>query len=209
VSEFSADQASPRRVPLPDEEAELALEQRTGLPEAWTFLTVRHPRAQWGQPGHTSGMAQFWLERHGEFREFAPALLEASEALIAGQVDPARFAAWFGPRLSFFLQSLEGHHHVEDEHYFPAFSRVEPRLARGFALLDRDHVALDGHLHALARAGDELVRVLHEGSVAPDHAKSTADVLHAFNPGLMRHLDDEEDLVIPLILTHAGAAEDD
>ena len=199
--------SDPSPVAVPDD-AELALAQRRGLPSEWTFLTAQHPRESWGRPGHVSGMAQFWLERHAEFRQFAPALLEASEALIAGKVDPARFTAWFGPRLSFFLQSLEGHHQVEDQHYFPAFSRMEPRLARGFGVLDRDHVVLDEHIQALARAGEGLIRSLRDGVPVPDNAKAAADVLRAFNPALIRHLDDEEDLVIPLILVHSEADPD-
>ena len=40
------------------------------------------------------------------------------------------------------LWQLEEHHQVEDQHYFPVFRRIEPRLAAGFELLEGDHEAL-------------------------------------------------------------------
>ncbi len=41
-------------------------------------------------------------------------------------------------QLRYLLSSLHGHHHIESEAYFPAFKALEPAMAQGFDLLDRD-----------------------------------------------------------------------
>lgn len=55
--------------------------------------------------------------------------------------EAADFKPWLVQHLRWSLGGLE-HHQVEDLHYFPVFRRAEPRLAAGFALLERDHCAL-------------------------------------------------------------------
>lgn len=179
---------------------------RRGLPTELSVLAVRHPREGWQTHPNLGEMAAFWLARHGMFRELCAALGEAATAFGEERVDAAIFLPWFSPRFGFFLNELQTHHHVEDHHYFPIFRRADPRLARGFEILDADHAVLDRSIHDLARAGATLKHALGgHGDVATARAR-LADGLARMVAGLARHLDDEEDLVIPLILerTEAG-----
>jgi hemerythrin-like domain-containing protein len=183
------------------EAADLALSARAGWPEPLRFLLTRYPRQVW--PGHANlGLiAQFWLERHDMFRALGGALGEATVELKEGRVAPDRFQGWFAPRLSFFLQSLHGHHWIEDAHYFPALAAAEARLAPGFAVLERDHGTLDAAIRATAAAGNALLGALAgPPGDADGPAAAYAAESEALLAALMRHLGDEEDLIVPLIL---------
>lgn len=67
-------------------------------------------------------------------------------------------------------------------------------------MLDRDHDAIHAHIQAMVETGRTLHEVVVAGAAdAGDHVHGLADVLDLAAPQLARHLDDEEDIVIPLI----------
>ena len=174
--------------------------RRVALPPELRVLADRHPRGTWERHPNLGATAAFWLERHGMFRALGAGLADAAAAFREERVPAATFLPWFGPRFGFFLRELHGHHHVEDHHYFPLFRAADPRLSRGFDLLDADHGAIDGLIRALDAAGGALGRA---AAAEGDAARARADLagrIDAALPALARHLDDEEDLVIPLIL---------
>lgn len=187
--------------------AELALDTRTGLPDDLKHLIARYPRDVWTSHDNLGEMAKFWLSRHAMFRELGTALDEAGAHFRSGRVGAREFADFFAPRLQFFLQQLHAHHHVEDDHYFPIFRRVDERLVRGFEILDRDHDTLGAGIEASVTAANRFLRAL-EGPAdelaraADDYASAGATLLR----GLTRHLDDEEDLIVPLILDRGEQA---
>lgn len=181
-------------------EASLDLERRTGWPAEMRRLLEKYPRP-WTDRPDLGDLSRFWLGRHDMFRELNGALLQGSEALKAGTVPPEAFRTWFLPRMRLFLGELEGHHNVEDHHYFPVLMRLETDLARGFEVLEADHEAIHAGLAALAESGSDLARAL---AGPPDRlpyaADAMADRLEGFLKSLLRHLDDEEDLIIPILL---------
>ena len=125
----------------------------------------------------------------------------AAGELQEDRVDAARFVPWFRPRIGFLLHELHGHHRIEDLHYFPVFQAADPRLARGFEVLDADHHAIDRAIAELGTASDALLRVLAAPAAdRPGAIAGLATTLPAFLRRLERHLDDEEDLVIPLLI---------
>jgi len=179
----------------------LDLDRRAGLPAEWLYLCERHPRARW--PGHAGlGMtAQFWLDRHDGFRRLGAALDQATQRFLGGGQQADDFQGWFVPRLQMLLGELHGHHQVEDHHYFPVFRRMEPGLAAGFELLDRDHKLLHADLYATADAANAFLQALArspQDAEAPGaaYAETSTRLLNR----MLRHLDDEEDLVIPLLI---------
>lgn len=180
------------------------LEARAGLPEALRYLLARYPRDLWQAHGNFDGLTRFWLERHMMFRQVLGEWHGETRQFIDKAGDPRRFAGRSAQLGGFLINQLHGHHQIEDHHYFPELSRAEPRLERGFDILDADHHALDGHLHALADDTNALLRGLDGKAVA---ARDLAGVLEArlaaFAPFLERHLTDEEELVVPAILHHA------
>lgn len=174
---------------------DLSLFARTGLPDDVAALRTLHPRpwdaAALGQ------LARFWLGRHDMFRRYSGLLLPAAEALQSGTLAPADALPSLARPLNAYLGELHGHHAVEDQHYFPAFRAADERLARAFEVLDADHHALDALIHALVDAANDLGSGRGDPRRTADHLGAT---LARTVAGVARHLDDEEDIVIPLLL---------
>ena len=168
---------------------------RPALSEELRFLARQHPRASWAGHARLGAIASFWLQRHQGFRELDEIIRSGTQAALDQRHDPARLRSWLARHLQALLWQLEEHHQVEDHHYFPVFRRIEPRLAAGFELLERDHAALH---EALATIVVRANQVLAPG--AGDLARFRGalerylDAQRALGHGLMRHLDDEEDL---------------
>ncbi len=181
---------------------------RKGLPEDLLFLIQQYPRDGWREPGALSAMGRFWLKRHNLFRELAVQLSGSIDRLREEDFEPRDFAAWFAPRLDYLLSDLEGHHHVEDAHYFPIFMAAEPRLRRGFDILDRDHHQIHDLLVHNADAGRQFVQALEKGGDALRFAAEAYGVQATrLVAGLMRHLEDEEDLIVPLLMDRYSGGE--
>ena len=174
-----------------------ALASRTGLPAGFRYLLDLFPRDRW--IGRLDETAAFWLQMHASFRGHQTHM----EGLVSrwrGDGDAAALHRELIPTLQSFLQHLDGHHRVESGQYFPLMRTIEPKIGAGIDLLDRDHDALHATLEALFRDG----LAFHQSAVAgaadlADKASRLADRIGAGAGPLLRHLDDEEDIVIPLI----------
>jgi hemerythrin-like domain-containing protein len=170
------------------------LETRLGLPEAMRVMLAEYPREAWEADPHFSGLVEFWLQMHQGFRQGLAVMRGDTERLLDGTLERAAF----GPRLmqvgSQFVEHLHGHHHIEDDHYFPLLVARERRLEQGFQILDADHQALDGHIAAFVGGANG---VLQGGEVGAFHAQ-----LLQLEKFIDRHLSDEEDLIVPVILRH-------
>lgn len=179
----------------------LDLDSRKGWPDDLRLLLDRYPREAW--PGHANlgEMAQFWLAIHDQFRRFGGALTEAGTEFREGRIDAEDYRARYPRLLSRFLGGLEGHHSIEDYQFFPLFTAAEPRLARGFEVLETDHESIHAAMSAAFESANALLQTLEQDRDtvlrAADRHTDDSDRLLAM---LTRHLDDEEDLIIPLIL---------
>lgn len=145
-----------------------------------------------------------WLDRHLWFRKRIAALKDDARALTGRGMEPERYATRLSRLGSEFVQHLHGHHGIEDDHYFPALQAREPRIARGFDILDLDHKALDGHIEGFVEGANGLLRALPRPVEAGAEAGRFADRLAGFERFLDRHLTDEEDLIVPVILRAGG-----
>jgi iron-sulfur cluster repair protein YtfE (RIC family) len=180
--------------------ADLALDTRAGWPADLRVLADRYPREVWTGHANLGQMAQFWLQRHDMFREIGQALEQATAAFREGTASPQDFRAWFPPRLQFFLEQLHAHHQVEDLHFFPVFQAAEARLARGFTVLEADHRVIHAAIVGAVDTANAFLATPADANAlrrAGDRYAAAGDVLTA---KLTRHLRDEEDLIIPLIL---------
>ncbi|MCT8162020.1 hemerythrin domain-containing protein [Pseudoruegeria sp. SHC-113] len=170
----------------------LDLTRRDGLPPALRVLLEDIPRESWEAHPAFGELVQFWLERHLMFRRLTQAMQADVEALIEGQMGFDIYA----PRLSRYggmlLNELHGHHQIEDHHYFPRLAKLDARIERGFELLERDHEAMDGLLHGMANGANALLQGGEAGVFA--------DQLAEFTRLLDRHLVDEEEIIVPVIL---------
>ena len=190
-----------------NEKPELVLGERKGLPVELCYLLERYPRDQWQGHENLGGMAQFWLQRHDMFRELGGMLDTSVGNYREQRLEAQPFASFFVPGLQFFLQQLHGHHQIEDMHYLPVFERAEMGLKRGFALLDNDHHVIHDALERNVHGASHILGKLGEGrDAARFTADAYADDTERLVKMLLRHLEDEEDLIIPVILDSGEAA---
>lgn len=175
----------------------LSLEEREGLPEALRVLLQELPREAWEHHPEFHGLVSFWLDRHLMFRRLTAALNADAEA----EMDARMALAELQPRLSrqggMLVQQLHGHHQIEDAHYFPVLQGFDPRLLAGFEILDKDHHALDGLIDDFVGAANGVL----QGQLETGRYR---DELLRFERLLVRHLEDEEDLIVPVILKYGA-----
>lgn len=173
------------------------LTERAGLPEALRVLVDALPRADWTDHPNLGEMVQFWLQRHLMFRDLLNRLTADAEGMLDRRIAPEHYT----PRLTrlggFFLQNLHGHHQIEDDYYFPKLIGLDRRLERGFEVLDADHHVLHDLLDGFEAAANEALQ-------AEDTREAVAGVhteLGRLQRLLDRHLTDEEEIIVPVILT--------
>ena len=171
------------------------LTTRDRLPEALRALLRDYPRADWQGHDNFAGLVAFWLDRHLMFRRLTEALRRDAEAAIDRRMDAQSHAARLSRHGGMLVGQLHGHHQIEDMHYFPVLTRLERPLERGFEILDRDHHALDALLGRFTDAANAVLQ--GKDGPGPFHEE-----LLSFERFLHRHLEDEEDLIVPVILKH-------
>lgn len=170
----------------------LALATRDGLPETLRVLVEEFPKTGWQTHPNFGQMVEFWLQRHAMFRQ----LLDILETDVQAVMDKNIAFEAYAPRLSRYggmlLNGLHEHHHIEDSHYFPRLVKLDARLEQGFSLLDADHHAMDGLLQNMANGANAVL----QGGEPGEFAKILGD----FDRLLNRHLTDEEEIIVPVIL---------
>ncbi len=193
--------------PTDNDTEALALARRNGWPDDLRHLIARYPREQWQGHANLGEMARFWLSRHDMFRELAGMIQEIETQFRTGALPPEQFPRVFVPRLQFMLSQLDLHHQIEDFHHFPLFRAADERLARGFDVLEGDHHAIHADMEKTAETANALLRALSgDSDTLRRRGDDYADASGALIKGLIRHLDDEEDLVVPLILDRGEEA---
>jgi hemerythrin-like domain-containing protein len=152
------------------------------------------PRETWESHYNFDQLLRFWLDRHLMFRRLLETLRTLTETHMDARLGFETFAPRLGQLGSTFLGELHTHHTMEDTHYFPKLVQLDARIAHGFDLLDADHHALDARMQAFA---DTANAVLKGGEPGP-----LQDAILSFERLMDRHLTDEEELVVPLLLKH-------
>ncbi|MGR3466877.1 MAG: hemerythrin domain-containing protein [Shimia sp.] len=176
-----------------------ALAEREGLSEPLRVLLADYPREAWEADPEFSELIRFWLSRHAMFRELVVRVTGLLEGHLDRTTDPQRTAPALSHYGNALLGGLNQHHHIEDDHYFPRIIGLEPRLARGFEILDSDHHALSERLDSLAQAANAVIRAADPRDPVEAAMMETRRLDHLLN----RHLWDEEELVVPILLKHA------
>ncbi|MDJ0993110.1 MAG: hemerythrin domain-containing protein [Dinoroseobacter sp.] len=169
------------------------METRAGLPDALRVLIAEYPRTGWEQHRNFNELVRFWLSRHVMFRQLLARLQAETESYMDRQVGFDTYAPRLSQLAGTLLNELHIHHHVEDDQYFPKLAGIDARITRGFELLDADHHAMDGVIHRAADAANAALRSRDGGPFL--------DELGTFGRLLDRHLVDEEELVVPVILS--------
>lgn len=174
---------------------DLKLEIRLGLPDGLQVLLRELPRAGWEDHPNFAGLASFWMERHMLFRQILDILTDETEQRLEKRLSAEKLSQRVNRLGGMLLGTLHEHHGIEDSVYFPKMQLMEPRLLRGFTMLDKDHHQLDEWLARFAESADHLIQHPSRETTWAFHSE-----LARLGPLLERHLGDEEDLIIPVIL---------
>ena len=185
-----------------------SLETRSALPDALRVLVAEYPRAGWESDPGFDGLLRFWLDRHLMFRKIIQQLSDEAEGFLDTPDNPDRYAQRLGRLGGMFVDQLHGHHTIEDTQYFPKLIGLDARIESGFDILDKDHHAIDAHLNAFVAAANAVLQ--RRDAVMRMHAEvgKFHQELAGLQKLLNRHLIDEEELVVPVILKHGFSGMD-
>ena len=181
------------------------LADRQSLPEALRVLLKDYPREAWESSDNFGALIRFWLDRHMMFRKLMSSLQKETERAMDGNLDPQMLASRVSRYGGMLVGELHGHHNVEDAHYFPRLRQLDSRLEKGFDLLDSDHHALDSMIEAFTKDANKMLNAVSGGSDWRGPADVFRKGLIGFERDLDRHLVDEEDLIVPVLLKYAPA----
>ena len=101
------------------------------------------------------------------------------------------------------VRNLHGHHTWEDRQFFPELASADPRFETGLDLLEQDHEVLDETLDRFTRASNRYLKLLDLDPTSAD--QELGDIQTAgcqIQSLLSRNLQDEDDLIVPIILHH-------
>ena len=173
------------------------------MPEEMRVLLHAYPRDAWEAHPGFAAKTQAWLNAHQMFRDLGELLATDTEAYLLRDLEPQDYAA----RLSRFgwalVRNLHGHHGWEDRSYFPELETADARFARGLEILEADHAALDQVLDGFTRSANRVIQLIHlDETQAREEAPEVLAHAKTIRAFLDRHLGDEEDLAVPIILHH-------
>jgi hemerythrin HHE cation binding domain-containing protein len=172
---------------------------RPGLSDDLRKLLLAIPKDEWqGHPNYWRG-ADFLQAVHrailSESGAFANGLQELFD-LTGDELERGLLLNELRPLGRHLIGHAHVHHHVENDQYFPRFKQAYPRLARPIDLLDGDHRALEENLAAV----EGHLRTLSAETADRDTIGRALDDARALDRLLQRHIADEEDIVIPVLL---------
>jgi len=181
----------------------LSIHTRDGWPPEIATLLGDYPREAWNSHPDLAQSTRNWMGAHQGFRALSGLVRSETE----GFLDRAREGDDYAGRLSYYggrlVGNLHGHHTWEDRAFFPEIREVDGRFDQGLETLERDHEALDA---TIAQLTEEANRVIKLVQLDETQARSEAGALHEtasrIERFLERHLADEEDLIVPILLHH-------
>lgn len=173
------------------------------MPDEMRILLQAHPRESWQSHPGFKDKTRHWLGAHQMFRRLAELVRAETEAYL----DRLEESETYARRLSRFgnqlIGNLQGHHGWEDFEFFPELSAADPRFANGLELLENDHRDLDIVLESFTRSANRVIKLVDlDDRTARDEAAPLLNSAQAIEAFLARHLSDEEELAVPIILQH-------
>lgn len=177
--------------------------RQDALPEEMRFLLATYPRDSWDAHPGFHEKTKHWLGAHQMFRRVSKQVRLDTEDYLNRDMATDVYAG----RLSYFggnlVGNLHGHHGWEDNVYFPELSAADPRFDAGLEVLEKDHADLDQVLDVFTRTANRTIKL---ASLDEAQAREEAGLVHGtsamIEAFLKRHLIDEEELAVPIILHH-------
>lgn len=163
-------------------------------------LLREFPRDTWENVRQEESTVRLLLARHGGFRERIKGLLKSTEDALNGEQSPPDFCYELATELHYFIPLLEGHHQAESARLYPRLIKHFPKTKLKFDTLEEDHHRLDRAIDSLGKMPEFLMTHAPTLEAFIKTCGSFRTELKTFQLLLNRHLDDEEDLVIPILL---------
>lgn len=179
------------------------IDKRQGLPVEMQALLRDYPRDAWPDHPNFARSIDNWMGAHQMFRQLAELVGRDAEAFLDKDIAPDGYAERLGFYGNLLVRNLHGHHTWEDREYFPELMQADDRFEAGLEMLEADHMALDGLLDKITGNANRAIKlsaldpVQMMDEVGPLHV--SVEKLQGF---LGRHLVDEEDLIVPILLHH-------
>ena len=180
-----------------------SVHDRAGLPTEFQTLLHDYPREAWKTHPNFADAIQHWLDVHLYFKRMGAILTKETQSFL----DQKRTANEFGARLGHYgnemVQHLHNHHHWEDHDYFPELSAADNRFDAGLDMLETDHTEMDKILDDFTQVGNRTLKLSElDPAKAYEEAGKLLVTTQAIQKFLTRHLADEEDLIVPILLHH-------
>ncbi|MDU8943856.1 hemerythrin domain-containing protein [Ovoidimarina sediminis] len=180
-----------------------SIHTRDGWPEEAATLLADYPRDLWPGHPHFARSIQNWMGAHRGFRQLSGLLRDTAEGYLDRDIAPEAAAGRLGYYGDILVRNLHGHHTWEDRSFFPEIRAADQRFDRGLETLESDHDVLDETLEVLTGRANRVIKLIQ---LDEPQARGEAGALHEsasrIERFLDRHLTDEEDLVVPILLHH-------
>ena len=155
-----------------------------------------YPRDAWDAHPNFAQSTQSWLGAHQAFRQLSDRCVSKTERILDKDMDAEHYGHILG-------RNLHGHHTWEDMQFFPELARADPRFETGQDLLEQDHEVLDETLDRFTRASNRYLKMLDLDPTSADHEPGVIHIAGCQIQSLFsRHLQDGEDLIVPIIMYH-------
>ena len=175
----------------------------TGMPPEMRLLVELYPRDGWQAHPNFDEHTRHWLGAHLMFRRLGDLVRRETERFLDRSRSPGDFSARLAQYGKMLVGNLHAHHGWEDQAFFPELSAADPRFDRGLEILEKDHESLDTALQRFVEIANRALTQLKSNETA---ARAKVGDLHtattAIEAMLDRHLGDEEELAVPIILHH-------
>ena len=160
------------------------------------------PPERWSEHPAHAGLASHWQDIHRAMLHNLGIVERGLRTLAEDRLPDAerlRLAGEIAPVARHAVDHLHGHHRLEDQGMFPQLLRVAPSLARPLNLLEADHIVLNAVLVPFERALGSLPDASAPASAWDVVATAGERVAKVAR----RHIQDEEEIVIPAVLGEA------
>lgn len=173
------------------------------MPATMRILLDDYPRDSWDAHPGFKEKTKHWLGAHQMFRRLGELVRSETELYLDKSREPDDFAGRLSYHGNALVANLHGHHNWEDKSYFPELSAADPRFDAGLEILEKDHQELDRVLDQFTETANRSIKLIH---LDEPQAREEAGRLHGLagtiEAFLERHLADEEELAVPIILHH-------
>ncbi|MFT6075303.1 MAG: hypothetical protein ACJAZ1_002231 [Yoonia sp.] len=173
------------------------------MPTEMQSLRRKYPRDAWDAHPSFKEKTRHRLGAHRMFRQLSASVRKDTVSFLDGDQDANNFAGRLSYRGGALVGNLHGHHGREYHSYFLELSAADPRFDARLEVLEKGHADLDIVLDSFTRTANRAIKLIQlDESAARNEAGKSHAAAQTIETFLKRHLTDEEELAVPIILHH-------